>query len=56
MECGILSALQVTTQVGNQHVSAAFLSGDNVNSTESLEDYTLLNMYVYYMPTFANLF
>ena len=36
-----------------QYVGEAFLSGDNDNNTEKLEDYTLLNFYVYYKPTFG---
>jgi len=33
-----------------QHVSSAFLSGDNDNSTEKLGGYTLLNIYAYCKP------
>ena len=36
-----------------KYVGAAFLSGDNDNNTEKLNDYTLLNIYVYYKPSFG---
>lgn len=45
--------LQLTLRSEIKHVSAAYLSGDNDNNTEKLDDYTLLNMYVYYKPTFG---
>jgi len=35
-----------------QYVGDAFLSGDNDNSTEKLESYTLLNIYLNYKPNF----
>jgi len=38
-----------------QYVGDAFLSGDNDNSTEKLESYTLLNIYLNYKPTFGKL-
>ena len=31
----------------------SYLSGDSDNSTEKLNDYTLLNIYVYYRPSFG---
>lgn len=38
-----------------KHVSNSYLSGDNDNNTEKLDDYTLLNLYVYYKPTLGKL-
>ncbi|PKN39311.1 MAG: hypothetical protein CVU62_03710 [Deltaproteobacteria bacterium HGW-Deltaproteobacteria-2] len=38
-----------------QYVGDAFISGDNDNSTEKLEAHTLMNIYVYYKPTFGKL-
>jgi iron complex outermembrane receptor protein len=38
-----------------QYVGDAFLSGDNDNSTEKLEAYTLLNIYINYKQTFEKL-
>ena len=45
----------ITLRSEIQHVSDAFLSGDNDNSTEKLEDRTLLNLYAYYKPSFGKL-
>ena len=45
--------LSLRTEV--RHVGDAFLSGDNDNSTEKLEAYTLLNFYIHYKPTFGKL-
>ena len=38
-----------------RYVSDCFLSGDNDNSTEKLDAYTLLNFYVNYKPTIGKL-
>jgi len=38
-----------------RYVGNAVLSGDNDNSTEKLEAYTLLNLYLSYKPTFGKL-
>lgn len=45
----------ITLRSEIQHVSESFLSGDNDNSTEKMEDRTLLNIYVCYKPVFGKL-
>ncbi|MBN1614632.1 MAG: TonB-dependent receptor [Deltaproteobacteria bacterium] len=47
--------LHVTLRPEIQYVSKAYLSGDNDNNTEQLEDHTLLNLYVLYKPAFGKL-
>lgn len=41
---------QVTLRAEVKHVGKAFLSGDNDNNTEKLNDYTLMNLYAYFKP------
>jgi iron complex outermembrane receptor protein len=38
-----------------RYVADAFLSGDNENTAEKLESYTLLNFYLNYKPTFGKI-
>jgi iron complex outermembrane receptor protein len=45
--------LNLTLRSEIKYVGKAFLSGDNDNSTEKLNDYTLMNIYVYYKPAFG---
>ena len=45
----------VTIKPEIRHVGDAYLSGDNDNSTEKLDAYTLLDVYVYYRPAFGRL-
>jgi len=40
----------ITLRTELQHVGDAYLSGDNDNSTEKLDDHTLLNMNIQYKP------
>ncbi|MFO7569000.1 MAG: TonB-dependent receptor [Smithellaceae bacterium] len=46
---------QVTLKPQIRHVGDAYLSGDNDNSAEKLDPYTLLDVYVHYKPTFGRL-
>jgi outer membrane receptor protein involved in Fe transport len=45
----------ITLRPEIQHVSDAFLSGDNDNNTEKLDAHTLLNIYLNYKPTLGKL-
>ena len=45
----------VTLRSEVQYIGSAFLSGDNDNTTEKLNDYTLLNFNVQYKPTLNKL-
>jgi len=45
----------ITLRPEIKFVGKAFLSGDSDNNTEKLDDYTMLNFYVQYKPTFDKL-
>jgi iron complex outermembrane receptor protein len=45
----------ITLRSELQHVGEAYLSGDNDNSTEKLNDRTLLNLSIQYKPAFDKL-
>ncbi len=46
---------RITLRPEVRHVGKSFLSGDSDNNAGKLDDYTLLNFYAHYRPTFGRL-